>query len=157
LLVQLLLGGWVSSNYAVLACQGFPTCNGQWWPTMSFGAGFELLRPLGRSANGDLLPFDALVAIQFAHRAFAGVVLAASAALTWRLCRDPAPASRRSGVVFGALLLLQVASGISNVVLGWPLLAALIHSGGAAALITLVTALLVRAAAQPQPSALRAD
>jgi cytochrome c oxidase assembly protein subunit 15 len=157
LLVQLLLGGWVSSNYAVLACQGFPTCNGQWWPTMNFGAGFELLRALGRSANGDLLPLDALVAIQFVHRAFAVVVLAAAAALAWRLCRDPASSSRRIGVLLGALLLLQSASGVSNVVLGWPLLAALTHSGGAAALIALITALFVRAAAQPQPSALRAD
>jgi cytochrome c oxidase assembly protein subunit 15 len=157
LLLQLLLGGWVSSNYAVLACQGFPTCNGQWWPTMNFGAGFEIFRSLGRSANGDLLPFDALVAIQFAHRAFALVVLAAAALLAWRLCLDPAPSSRRSGVVLGALLLLQSASGVSNVVLGWPLLAALTHSGGAAALIALITALLVRTAAQPQPSALRAD
>jgi cytochrome c oxidase assembly protein subunit 15 len=157
LLVQLLLGGWVSSNYAVLACQGFPTCNGQWWPTMNFGAGFELLRPLGHSANGDLLPLDALVAIQFVHRAFAVVVLATAAALAWRLCRDPASSSRRSGVLLGALLLLQSASGVSNVVLGWPLLAALTHSGGAAALIALITALFVRAAALPQPSALRAD
>ena len=30
--VQIALGGWVSSNYAVLACRGFPQCNGQWWP-----------------------------------------------------------------------------------------------------------------------------
>jgi cytochrome c oxidase assembly protein subunit 15 len=157
LLVQLLLGGWVSSNYAVLACQGFPTCNGQWWPAMNFSAGFELLRPLGRSANGDLLPFDALVAIQFAHRAFAVMVLAAAAALAWRLGRDPTPARRRSGILLAVLLILQVVSGVSNVVLGWPLVAALAHSGGAAALIALITVLLVRAAAQPQPSALRAD
>jgi cytochrome c oxidase assembly protein subunit 15 len=157
LLVQLLLGGWVSSNYAVLACQGFPTCNGQWWPTMNFGAGFELLRPLGRSANGDALPLDALVAIQFAHRAFAVIVLVAAAALAWRLGRDPASSGRRSGILLAVLLMLQVVSGVSNVVLGWPLVAALAHSGGAAALIALITVLLVRGAAQPQPSALRAD
>jgi cytochrome c oxidase assembly protein subunit 15 len=124
---------------------------------MNFGAGFELLRPLGRTANGDLLPFDALVAIQFVHRAFAVMVLTAAAALAWRLCRAPVPSSRRSGVLLGALLLLQVASGVSNVVLGWPLVAALAHSGGAAALIALVTVLLVRAAAHPLPSAIRAD
>ncbi|HSQ73809.1 MAG TPA: COX15/CtaA family protein, partial [Rubrivivax sp.] len=32
LTVQVALGGWVSSNYAVLACTGFPQCNGVWWP-----------------------------------------------------------------------------------------------------------------------------
>ena len=36
LLVQILLGGWVSANSAALACQGFPTCNGGWWPTLRF-------------------------------------------------------------------------------------------------------------------------
>ncbi|MFX7620974.1 COX15/CtaA family protein, partial [Acinetobacter baumannii] len=30
LVVQIALGGWVSTNYAVLACTDFPLCNGQW-------------------------------------------------------------------------------------------------------------------------------
>ncbi|OBX36482.1 heme A synthase [Halomonas elongata] len=37
LVLQLGLGGWTSSNYAGLACQGFPTCNAQWWPNMDWG------------------------------------------------------------------------------------------------------------------------
>jgi cytochrome c oxidase assembly protein subunit 15 len=32
LAVQIWLGGWVAGNHATLACQGFPTCNGNWWP-----------------------------------------------------------------------------------------------------------------------------
>jgi cytochrome c oxidase assembly protein subunit 15 len=144
--IQLLLGGWVSSNYAVLACQGFPTCNGQWWPIMDFGAGFQILRDLGRAADGSLLPFDALVAIQFSHRVFAAVVFAAGAALTWRLTRgDADPAWRGFGRGLGILLVLQAATGLSNVVLGWPIIAALAHTGGAAALIALLTVVLVRA------------
>ena len=38
-----------------------------------------------------------------------------------------------------ALLGLQVLTGISNVVLGWPLLAALLHSGGAGAMVLVLT------------------
>jgi cytochrome c oxidase assembly protein subunit 15 len=49
--VQIALGGWVSSNYAVLACRGFPQCNGQWWPPADFGQGFTLLRELGRAGS----------------------------------------------------------------------------------------------------------
>jgi cytochrome c oxidase assembly protein subunit 15 len=30
--VQIFLGGWVSTNYAVLACTDFPLCNGQLVP-----------------------------------------------------------------------------------------------------------------------------
>jgi cytochrome c oxidase assembly protein subunit 15 len=40
LVLQIALGGWVSTNYAVLACSGFPACNGQWWPGR-LGAGLH--------------------------------------------------------------------------------------------------------------------
>jgi cytochrome c oxidase assembly protein subunit 15 len=92
-----------------------------------------------------MLAVDALVAIQFAHRAFAAVVFAAGAALSWRLTRsgtDPAWCGFGRGL--GILLVLQAATGLSNVVLGWPIAAALAHTGGAAALIALLTVLLVR-------------
>jgi cytochrome c oxidase assembly protein subunit 15 len=55
------------------------------------------------------------------------------------------PADRRWAGVLVGLALWQLASGVSNVVLGWPLLAALAHTGGAAALLTLLTVMLVRA------------
>ena len=41
---QAALGGWVSTNYAVLACSDFPTCQGSWWPSMDFAHGFTLRR-----------------------------------------------------------------------------------------------------------------
>ena len=141
--VQLALGGWVSSNYAVLACSGFPQCNGEWWPDMDFAAGFTVLRALGRAGEGGYLPFDALVAIHFAHRAFAVVVLAALAWLAWRLRLQPS--SRRAAGWLAALAALQLASGLSNVVLGWPLAAALLHTAGAAALVDVLCSLWVRA------------
>jgi cytochrome c oxidase assembly protein subunit 15 len=47
------------------------------------------------------------------------------------------------------LLLAQWASGLSNVVLGWPLPAALSHSAGAAGFVLLLTLLLARTARRP--------
>ena len=38
LVCQIALGGWVSSNYAALACLDFPTCHGAWLPEMDFRA-----------------------------------------------------------------------------------------------------------------------
>ncbi|HZF80374.1 MAG TPA: COX15/CtaA family protein [Rubrivivax sp.] len=143
--VQIALGGWVSTNVAVLACTGFPQCNGQWWPDMS-GAGFVLLRELGHAADGSGLPYQAMVAIHMAHRVFAVVAALVLAALAWALWRVGGDVGRFGGAL-AVVLALQMASGLSNVVLGWPLVAALAHSAGAAALVLLLALLLARSAA----------
>jgi cytochrome c oxidase assembly protein subunit 15 len=156
--VQIALGGWVSTNYAVLACGDFPTCNGQWWPAMDLAAGFALLRPLGQAAGGGFLPFDALVAIHMVHRLFA---VAAALALLWLAAAlwrgapslvapgrgaplDAAARRRRFAAGIALVTLMQIASGLGNVVLGWPIVAALLHSAGAAALVGLLTLLAMR-------------
>ncbi len=144
LVLQIALGGWVSTNYAVLACTGFPACNGQWWPAMDAGQGFTLLRELGRAGHGGYLNFEALVAIHMAHRLFAVLVLGALVWLAWRLWRQPGFELRRYGVWLAAALLWQAGSGLSNVVLGWPIAAALAHSAGAAVLVALLTSLWTR-------------
>ncbi|MEK8031889.1 COX15/CtaA family protein [Ideonella sp. DXS29W] len=156
LTIQVLLGAWVSTNYAVLACQGFPQCNGQWWPeSMDAGQGFTILRHLGRAGEGGFLPAEALVAIHWVHRVFALVVLGVLVSLALGLWRLGAPASRRVAQQLVALLALQVGTGAANVILQWPLLAALMHTGGAAALVLVLVSLQVRAVAEP-PFALRA-
>ncbi len=144
LTVQITLGGWVSTNYAVLACSDFPLCNGRWVPPMDFARGFTILRELGEDARGGLLPFDALVAIHWVHRWFAvlagGMLLWAGAALL----RSGGAAARGFGLTLVALTLAQVASGLTNVVLDWPLAAALAHAAGAAGLVLALTLLLAR-------------
>jgi len=141
LFMQIALGGWVSTNYAVLACRGFPQCNGQWWPEMDFAQGFALLRELGRDDQNAYLAFPALVAIQMVHRLVACVVTVALAALSLRLWQRGDSSSRRYAATIAAVLLLQWASGLSNVLLDWPLAAALAHSAGAAALVGLLMSL----------------
>ena len=143
-LLQVALGGWVSTNYAVLACQEFPTCQGSWWPAMDFRHGFTLLRDLGETKHGDYLPFAALTAIHYTHRLAAYAVLAAMLALAWALHRRGDGGARRLAVSLLALAGWQLLSGLSNVVLGWPLLAALAHTAGAAVLIALLAVALVR-------------
>jgi cytochrome c oxidase assembly protein subunit 15 len=146
LVLQIALGGWVSTNYAVLACGGFPACSGQWWPRADWAQGFTILRELGHTGAGELLPFDALVAIHWAHRLFALVAAGALVLLVVALTR--AGGALRSTWARGLLLLtgLQLATGLSNVVLQWPIVAALLHSAGAAALVLHLTLLLARSA-----------
>ena len=143
--VQIALGGWVSTNYAVLACQDFPTCQASWWPAMDFEHGFTLRRELGAGKDGGFLPFAALTAIHYVHRLGAYVVLTALALFAWRLHASGEPALRRWALGFAGVAVWQLASGLGNVLLGWPLLAAVAHTAGAAALVVLLTALLTLA------------
>jgi heme a synthase len=143
-LLQVALGGWVSTNYAVLACRDFPTCQGQWWPAMDFAHAYTIRRELGATAAGAYLPFAALTAIHVTHRLLAFVVLAALAAMAWRLQATRNAALQRFAAGLALLALWQLGSGISNVVLGWPLVAALAHTGGAALLTIVLASLLAR-------------
>jgi cytochrome c oxidase assembly protein subunit 15 len=140
LLLQIALGGWVSTNYAVLACSDFPTCQGNWWPAMDFAQAFQVWRPLGRLADGSHIAFPALTAIHYVHRLAAYAVLAALAGLAWRLWH--VPGLQRPVRWLAALAAWQFGTGLSNVVLDWPLVAAVSHTGGAAGLVVVLTWLL---------------
>ena len=137
LVLQIALGGWVSTNYAVLACTQFPTCQDSWWPPMNFVQGFEIWRHLGVTGDGQPLDFSALTAIHYAHRLMAYAVFVALGLLAWRLRR--LEALRAQAHWLAGLALLQLATGLGNVLLGWPLAAAVLHTGGAAALAVALT------------------
>jgi cytochrome c oxidase assembly protein subunit 15 len=105
---------------------------------MDFRQGFTLWRELGAAGDGGHISFAALTAIHYAHRLAAYAVMLVLLVLAGLLARDPA--SRRLGHWVLALVAWQFFSGLSNVVLGWPLVAALAHTGGAAALVIVLSA-----------------
>lgn len=135
--LQIALGGWVSTNYAVLACNSFPACQGSLWPAMDFSQGFTLWRELGAGRDGANISFQALTAIHYVHRLVAYLVFAAMLMLAFRLCRVSALREQAQWLV--GLTFLQLATGLGNVLLGWPLVAAVSHTGGAAALVIVLT------------------
>lgn len=145
LFVQLALGAWVSTNYAVLACTTFPQClpsetGAVWWPAMNWAEGFSLMRELGKNAHGGGISHPALIAIHMAHRVMAIVVFVYWGVVAWSLRRR----FRTSAVYVALLLLAQLLSGMGNVVLGWPLWSALAHTAGAAALVVVTVGMWVR-------------
>ncbi|GGY81269.1 heme A synthase [Pseudoduganella plicata] len=143
LLVQLFLGGWVSTNYATLACTEFPLCAGKLVPEMDFEHGFHLWRELGKTAAGHYLPFSALTAIHWVHRNFAFVVVLV---LGWTVARAwPIPALRPVARGLAAALALQALTGVATIYLNYPLTIAVLHNAGAAALVLLLTMLNYRA------------
>lgn len=148
-IVQIALGGWVSTNYAPLACTDFPTCHGVWMPEMDFRHGFQLIRELGMTASGDYLSNEALTAIHWTHRIGAlvtVVVVGLLASALWRVSH-----TRLFGVMLTAALLAQVAIGIGNVYFSLPLPLATAHNAGAA--ILLLTLVVINFALCQRPPA----
>ena len=143
LVVQIVLGGWVSTNYAVLACTDFPLCHGMVIPTMDFGHGFTLWRELGKTSSGDMLPVEALTAIHWVHRNFAFVVIAYIAWLTHKAMKIEGLRKTAKWILIA--IGLQFASGVSTIYLSWPIAIAILHNGGAALLVLLLVVLIYKA------------
>jgi len=139
LTIQIALGGWVSSNYAALACTDFPLCQGTLLPPMDFAHGFALWRDLGRTAGGEFLPFAALTAIHWTHRLFAFAVIALVAWLALKACRIDGLQKTAHWLLVG--IALQFTTGILTIFLNYPLALAVIHNGGAAMLAMLLAIL----------------
>jgi cytochrome c oxidase assembly protein subunit 15 len=138
LTIQIFLGAWVSTNYAVLACPDFPTCMGSLWPETAWQEGFSLWRALGMNAQGEFISPIALQTIHWAHRVFAILVMIVLGSFAIKVLKVSNPTlsqMSRFAKLLLALLTLQVITGISNVVFQWPLAAALMHTAGSAALV----------------------
>ena len=147
LAIQIALGGWTSANYAALACgMDFPRCLGQWWPKTDFSEAFVLWRGIGVNYEGGILDGAARSAIQMTHRIGAAVVLLHVGALAMLAWKRGMP---KFGMTIGALLIAQIALGISNVVYGLPLAVATAHTAVAALLLMSLIAMLARLQATP--------
>ena len=133
LTLQIALGGWVSVNYASLACGGFPLCNGNWVPEMDFASGFHFLRELGMTAEGEPLSRPALTAIHWAHRLGALIVFCYLALLAIAVVRTQG--LQKYGALLLIVLCVQVVLGIGNVLLSLPLALAVAHNAAAALLL----------------------
>lgn len=132
--MQIALGGWLSSNYAAVACADFPTCQGSLWPPMDFKQGFNVFQQIGPNYLGGQLLSEARAAIHVIHRL--GAVLTAVVCLwylilLWRVANV---ALKKAIGVAAMLLVTQIGLGVGNVVLGFPMVVAVLH--------TLVAALL---------------
>lgn len=142
LYIQIALGGWVSTNYAALACMDFPLCHGELIPPMDLAAAFTFLRPLGLLPNGEHLPLEALTAIHWIHRSMAFIVFIYLGSLALKLKAYPALRPFAWGLII--VLCLQVITGLSTIFFKWPIAVSVIHNGGAALLVMLTTTLIYR-------------
>ncbi|GMQ52606.1 COX15/CtaA family protein [Halopseudomonas aestusnigri] len=132
-ILQIMLGGWTSTNYAAVACIDLPTCHGEWWPEMDFHTGFNLLhQEIGPNYLGGMLEGPGRTAIHFTHRLGALLTTFVVLLLGWQLWR-----ARLHGLALLLCLALttQVGLGITNVLAALPLAVAVAHNGMAALLL----------------------
>jgi cytochrome c oxidase assembly protein subunit 15 len=111
---------------------------GTLWPETDWQEGFTLWRALGLNAQGESISPAALQTIHWAHRMFAVVAVAALSLLgisALQFSNSALIGMCRIAKLLLSLLILQALTGISNVVFQWPLLAALMHTAGSAALV----------------------
>jgi heme a synthase len=142
LCVQILLGGWTSTNYSAVACPDFPKCQASWWPEADFAHGFDPWHGLGINYEGGVLDHPARVAIHFTHRlgALVATLLLLYVSIATLRRRQEAQSRWAAACVLGALF-LQLLIGILMVTRGFPLWLATAHNAGAALLLLATLAL----------------
>jgi len=140
--IQVMLGGWTSANYAALHCIEFPTCiGGQYLPPMNFSEGFTLWHGTQKNFEFGIMSNEARIAIHTTHRIGAVITTLFVIGLGLKILLTPAYRPlRKTAIALLIVVLLQFILGVSNVLLSLPLLVAVAHNAGAALLIlTLVT------------------
>tara|TARA_B110000444_G_scaffold255236_2_gene289201 strand:- start:2131 stop:3168 length:1038 start_codon:yes stop_codon:yes gene_type:complete len=139
-IAQIALGGWVTSNYAALACPDLPTCQDQWLPAMDFSRGFDFFQAIGPNYLGGLMNNEARIAIHIAHRIGAILTLIYIGWLCFKLWRSSLPVTQKMAKIIAVSLAFQFFLGLSNIWFNFPLTVAVAHNAfGAVLLLTLVT------------------
>jgi len=135
LLIQMILGAWVSANHAALACNGFPQCNGQWWPNADYLNALDFVNGLLTGYTG-VISFDAQVAANWMHRIgalFSFLLL--SIVMFGATATHSIKSVRTAGLWLGVLLFVQIGLAIITTKLAFPFWATPIHHAVAALLM----------------------
>jgi cytochrome c oxidase assembly protein subunit 15 len=144
LVLQIFLGGWTSTNYAALACYGFPTCSGEWVPAVNLDEAFTLWREVPEGEydfEGGVISHPASVAIQIAHRLGAILATLFIAGLAHLVMFRSEGVLKKMAIFTLVALIAQLSLGIGNVFMSLPLWMATAHNGGAAILLLCVLSL----------------
>ncbi len=131
LLIQIMLGGWVSSNFAALACTGFPLCKGSLLPAMDFSYSLDRF--------GMPLAMEKLTAIHWLHRLGALILLPCIIRLSIGVMAESGLRTVARTIL--ALIVFQFLLGITNVLLGLPLPGVVLHNAVAMLLVVMMVVL----------------
>ena len=124
--ITILSGGFVAGLKAGFAYNTFPKMGDHWLPPAGW-----VLQPGWRNF------FENIATVQFDHRVLATLTLVSVLGFWFYTARKPLPASSRIGIrVLVALATVQVALGISTLLLHVPVALGVTHQAGALTLLT---------------------
>ncbi|RLV59202.1 heme A synthase [Parashewanella curva] len=135
LIIQIMLGGWTSSNYAALACTTLPFCEGDWQSQLNWAKAFSPFQGDHISFEYGVLDWATRMTIHVSHRVWAIVTSIFIIWLGLKLLFQHQGFLRTSAIIMLGLLVVQVSLGISNIVFHLPLSVATAHNGVAALLL----------------------
>jgi len=136
LIAQIILGVWLSSNYAAFACPDFPLCQGQILPDTNFQMGFNFMQSIGPDYLGGKLDHQSRTAIHLVHRLGALLITFYFIALIASFYSDKL--KKYSGIL-SFFLFLQLLLGVSNIIYRLPLYVAIAHNLGALFLLLAIS------------------
>lgn len=142
IVLQIIMGGMVSTNYAGLACIGFPTCNGQLIPHIDFSQGQNIIKPIDGSYEGGVLSAPLRILIQYLHR-FLGIIVVGYVLMTSILMFTLVESRKVHYLVLSLLVVvvLQFSLGVLNVILLMPVWTGVLHNCFAALTFALISVL----------------
>lgn len=131
--LQIFLGGWLTANYAGIACPDFPTCQGQ-WIVLNGLDGFNFLQTIGPNYLGGELGNIERMTIHWVHRFNALLLTLLICVFFWR-CLQFSSLLLKPMLVCLAVLIIQIGLGIANIVYQFPISIAVLHTLTAALLL----------------------
>ncbi|WP_133408442.1 COX15/CtaA family protein [Parashewanella tropica] len=135
LIIQIMLGGWTSANYAALACTSLPLCEGDWQSQLDWAKAFSPFQGDHISFEYGVLDWPTRMTIHVSHRIWAVITSVFIFWLGLKLLIHSHGFIRKTSIIMLGLLALQITLGISNVVFHLPLSVATAHNGVAALLL----------------------
>ncbi|WP_281559245.1 COX15/CtaA family protein [Thalassomonas sp. RHCl1] len=142
LTAQIGLGGWTSSNYAALVCTELPICQDGWVERLTFSESFDLIPPKRESYEFGHLGHNERLTIHVMHR-FGAIVTALYLAWLALVIYRKAQSQffKKTALGLAAILLCQLALGVSNIWFSLPLSVAVSHNVVAACLMLILITL----------------
>ncbi len=143
LILQIMLGGWTSANYAATICYELPICQGEWFKHSDFATGFNPFAQKAENYEFGILDSEARIAIHASHRIGAIIASLILAFLSFKLLiQTQSRLLKRIGILIAGLLLVQITLGVFNIIFQLPLYNAVAHNGVGAILLVVMGILL---------------